>query len=75
MIHATINPHDVFDRQALVQMLGVRDATIRREKHLGRLPAHPMSGRDYFIGAEVLAWIASKSSQIAPSIGADDTNE
>ena len=59
MINATINPHDVYCRDALTKLLGLSKTTLAREARLGRLAPHPIGGRHYYIGAEVLRWLAA----------------
>lgn len=57
MIHTTIQPTDIFDREGLQQALGLNPSTLGRAVRRGELRAYRRAKRDYFLGSDVLSWL------------------
>ena len=57
MIRTVIRPTEVFDKAGLLQTVGIRESTVRREIRLGRLKAYRRGGRYFFLGNDVLDWL------------------
>lgn len=63
-----INPNAVFDRQALRDLLQVRDSTIGREIRLGRLRVARRAGKHFFLGVWVLEWLTTGEVKVAGTV-------
>lgn len=54
-----ILPNQILSRQAMRDLFGLSESGLSRAIRNDGLPCHWRLGRQWFIGAEVLAWIAS----------------
>jgi hypothetical protein len=66
MIRTEIQPHEVFDREALQDALGLRPTTLAREVRKGRLKVYFRAKKHFFLGADILDWLRAGEVQKRP---------
>jgi hypothetical protein len=59
LVNVTIAPTAVYDTVAVRTMLRLKLSSLRREIREGRLRVSRRCGRNYFLGAWLLAWLAA----------------
>lgn len=52
-----IAPTAILNAAGIESLLGLKTNTIRRERRLGRIRACKRGGRNFYTGADVLAWV------------------
>jgi hypothetical protein len=59
VIREVIHPDEVFDKQAVIKLLNLKESGFRSEVRAGRLRVSRRLGRYWITGADILAWLRS----------------